>query len=122
MHVSFNLAAELDTVLKAAAGTAGLEAAAFAPEVRVADAKHGDYQANGVLGYAKSRKENPRAVAEKLVAAVPADVRDLCDITIAGPGFINFTLKPTALLTWLRAHRTQETLASGAAAAHAGQT
>jgi len=41
-----------------------LDAATFSPEVRVADPKHGDYQANGVLGYAKSRKENPRAVAE----------------------------------------------------------
>jgi arginyl-tRNA synthetase len=122
MHVSFNLAAELETVLKTAADAAGLEAAAFAPEVRVADAKHGDYQANGILGYAKSRKENPRAVAEKLVAALPSDVRDLCEVSIAGPGFINVTLKPAALLAWLRAHRSRDALASGAAAAHAGQT
>jgi arginyl-tRNA synthetase len=122
MRVSFNLAAELDTVLKTAAGVAGLDAAAFAPEVRIADPKHGDYQANGVLGYAKQRKENPRAVAEKLVAAIPADVRKLCDIGIAGPGFINLALKPAALLAWLQIHRTFETLATGAAAAHSGQT
>ncbi len=122
MHVSFNLAAEFDTVLKTAAGVAGLDAATFAPEVRVADAKHGDYQANGVLGYAKARKENPRAVAEKLLAAVPPDVRDLCEISIAGPGFINFTLKPAALLAWLQGHRSHQALAAGAAAAHSGQT
>lgn len=122
MHVSFNLAAEFDAVLKAAAGAAGLDGAAFAPEVRVADPKHGDFQANGVLGYAKLRKENPRAVADKLVAAIPPDVRELSEVTIAGPGFINFRLKPSALLAWLNAQGSAEALAAGAAAAHAGQT
>ncbi len=122
MHASFNLAAELDSVLKSAATTAGLDAAAFAPEVRVADPKHGDFQANGVLGYAKSRKQNPRAVADQLVAALPASVKDLADVTIAGPGFINFTLKPAALLTWLTQFSTRESLAAAAAAAHHGQT
>jgi len=122
MHVSFNLAAELDSVLKSAASPAGLDAAAFAPEVRVADPKHGDFQANGVLGYAKSRKQNPRAVAEQLVAALPAEIRELTDVAIAGPGFINFTLKPAALLAWLRTFGSRDALATGAAAAHQGQT
>jgi arginyl-tRNA synthetase len=49
-------------------------------------------------------------------------VRENYDITIAGPGFINFTLKPAALLAWLRAFGTRDDLARGAAAAHAGQT
>jgi hypothetical protein len=63
MHVSFNLAADLDTALKSAATAAGLaDASAFAPEVRTADPKHGDFQANGTLGYAKARKLNPRAI------------------------------------------------------------
>lgn len=122
MPVAFNLAAAFDTVLKTAAASAGLDAAAFAPEVRVADPKHGDYQANGVLGYAKSRKETPRAVAEKLIAALPAEIRALADVAVAGPGFINFTLKPSALLDWLRAYDSPEHLRAGAAAAHAGQT
>ena len=122
MHASFNLAADLDSVLRNAAGTAGLDVATFAPDVRVADPQHGDYQANGVLGYAKSRKQNPRAIAEQLVRALTADVSELFDVTIAGPGFLNFALKPAALLAWLQSHRTREDLASGAAAAHAGQT
>src|SRR5207248_1834553 len=109
MHVSFNLAADLDTALKAAALTAGLaEAAAFAPEVRTADPRHADFQANGILGYAKARKLNPRATAEQLVAALPASLRDHYEITIAGPGFINFSLKPAALLAWLRAYDSAE--------------
>ncbi|MEO7598716.1 MAG: arginine--tRNA ligase, partial [Opitutus sp.] len=122
MHVSFNLSAEFNQVLKAAAASAGLDATTFSPDVRVADPKHGDYQANGVLGYAKSRKENPRAVAEKLVAALSAEVRERFEVSIAGPGFINLALKPAALLEWLRLHSSRESLATGAAAAHSGQT
>lgn len=122
MHVSFSLAAEFDRVLTSAAGAAGLESAAFAPEVRVADAQHGDYQANGVLGYAKARKQPPRAIAEKLVQSLPAEVHAQCQVSVAGPGFINFRLQPATLLEWLQAHRTRESLARGAAAAHSGQT
>jgi arginyl-tRNA synthetase len=123
VHVSFNLAAELDAALMSAAAAAGLaDAAAFAPAVRTADARHGDYQANGVLGYAKARKLNPRATAETLVAALPGDLRAAYEVTIAGPGFINFTLKPSPLLAWLRAHDTEDHLRAGAASAREGQT
>ena len=123
MHVAFHLAVDLDTALQTAATTAGLaDAAAFTPEVRTADPKHGDFQANGTLGYAKARKLNPRATAEQLVAALPPAVRDAYDVSIAGPGFINFTLKPAALHAWLRTFATREALATGAAAAHTGQT
>jgi arginyl-tRNA synthetase len=123
MHVSFNLVDDFDAAVKSAATAAGLaDAADFAPEVRTADARHGDFQANGVLGYAKARKLNPRAIAEKLVAALSADVRDACEISIAGPGFINFTLKPAVLLAWLGAHATPGALAAGATSTKKGQT
>jgi arginyl-tRNA synthetase len=123
MHVSFNLASALDAALKAAAVAAGLpDASAFIPEVRTADPRHGDFQANGVLGHAKARKLNPRNTAEQLVAALPASIQEQFDLSIAGPGFINFTLKPAALLAWLRTHNSAEPLRAGAAAAHAGQT
>jgi len=122
MHVAFNLATGLDAALKSAASAAGLEADGFAPEVRTADPRHGDFQANGVLGYAKARKLNPRAVAEKLVAALPASVKEACEIAIAGPGFINFTLQPAALLGWLRTHASAAQLKAGAGTAKQGQT
>ncbi len=123
MHVSFNIAEELDAALKSAAAAAGLvDASAFNPEVRTADPRFGDFQGNGVLAYAKARKLNPRQVAEKLVGALPAELRETFDVSIAGPGFVNFTLKPAALLEWLRIHDSQEHLRTGAAAAHAGQT
>ncbi len=123
MHVSFNLAGDLDSALKSAAAAAGLaDAGAFVPEVRVSDPKHGDFQANGTLGYAKARKLNPRATAEQILGALPAGIRAQYDVSIAGPGFINFTLKPAALLAWLRAYDSEAHLRTGAAAAHAGQT
>ncbi len=123
MSVSFNLATDLDAALKSAALAAGLtDAAAFTPEVRTADPRNGDYQSNGVLGYAKARKLNPRAVADQLVAGLAPEVHERCEVTVAGPGFLNFTLKPAALLAWLRVFDTEEHLRAGAAAAHAGQT
>jgi arginyl-tRNA synthetase len=98
MRVSFNLVADLDAALKSAAGTAGLpDAAAFVPEVRTADARHGDFQANGVLAHAKARKLNPRQLAEKVITALPASIGEIYEVGIAGPGFINFTLKPAAM-------------------------
>ncbi len=52
----------------------------------------GDYQANGVMSVAKRLKKNPRELAEKIVAAV--DLSDLAEnLEVAGPGFINITLK-----------------------------
>jgi arginyl-tRNA synthetase len=124
MHVSFDLAAHLEAALKTAANRAGLEASAFVPEVRPADPRHGDFQANGVLGYAKARKLNPRTVAEQLVAVLPEDIRQQCDVAIAGPGFINFTLKPVTLFAWLAQHDSAAHLQAGAAASvtYAGQT
>ncbi len=56
------------------------------------DARFGDYQTNAALVLAKQRGENPRNVAEKILAHV--DVGDLCEPpTVAGAGFINFTLR-----------------------------
>jgi arginyl-tRNA synthetase len=118
MSVPFNFVFELDAALRAAARAAGLpDADAFAPEVRVAEPRHGDFQANGVLGFAKAHKLNPRAVAEKLVGGLPPAVHEACDLAVAGPGFINFTLRPVTLRAWLDAHATRDALASGAASA-----
>ena len=60
------------------------------------DARFGDYQTNAALVLAKQRGENPRNVAEKILGRV--DVGDLCEPpTVAGVGFINFTLRPEAV-------------------------
>ena len=120
MHVSFDLAAALDAALRTAAASAQLETAGFNPELRTADPRHGDFQANGVLAYAKARKLNPRTVAEQLVAALPVVTLEFCKATIAGPGFINFTLTPTALLAWIQDQGSVAQIKAGAASLHHG--
>ena len=52
----------------------------------------GDYQINGAMGAAKQLKTNPRQLAQQLVELL--DLSELADkVEIAGPGFINVTLK-----------------------------
>src|SRR3984893_6429090 len=60
------------------------------------DARFGDYQTNAALILGKRRGENPRKVAEKILGQI--DVGDLCEPpTVAGAGFINFTLRTEAV-------------------------
>ena len=56
------------------------------------DPKFGDYQANFAMPLAKQLGKSPRAIAESLANGVALD--DLCKKKeIAGPGFINLTLR-----------------------------
>jgi arginyl-tRNA synthetase len=64
------------------------------PVVRPSD--RADFQANGALGLAKRLGRNPRDVAAAVVAAAALD--DLCaTVEIAGPGFVNLTLRDDAI-------------------------
>ncbi len=67
------------------------------PIVRASqDAKFGDYQSNAAMGLAKKLGKKPRDLAAEIVAALEID--DICEpAEIAGPGFINLTLKPSYL-------------------------
>ena len=60
------------------------------------DPRFGDYQTNAALVLGKQRGENPRDLAEKILAQL--DVGDLCEPpVVAGAGFINFTLRADAV-------------------------
>nr|WP_279237482.1 arginine--tRNA ligase [Dyella sedimenti] len=62
---------------------------------RARSREHGDFAANAAMLLAKPARAKPRELAEKLVAALPANT--LVDkVEIAGPGFINFFLAPGA--------------------------
>jgi arginyl-tRNA synthetase len=68
------------------------------------DPRFGDYQTNAALVLGKQRGENPRVLAEKIVAQF--DAGDLCEPpAVAGAGFINFTLRRGAV-----AEKTMEAL------------
>ncbi len=62
---------------------------------RARDAQHGDFATNLAMTLAKAAKSNPRQLAEKIVAAIPAD-NQVSKIEIAGPGFINFFIDPNS--------------------------
>ncbi len=62
---------------------------------RTRDASHGDFATNVALQLAKAARRKPRELAQAIVAALPAN--DLVSkVEIAGPGFVNFFLSPSA--------------------------
>jgi arginyl-tRNA synthetase len=76
--------------------------------------KFGDYQCNISLSLAKELKQKPRDVAEKILQHL--DIADLCQTPeIAGPGFINLTLKPSYLQERLNSLLTDRRLGVEAA-------
>lgn len=65
------------------------------------DPKFGDYQSNALMALAKERKMNPRQLANDVVAKL--DVSEWCEkVDIAGAGFLNFRLKPSAIAETLQ--------------------
>jgi arginyl-tRNA synthetase len=66
------------------------------------DASHGDMATNAAMVLAKDAKAKPRELADKFAEKLSAD--DLiASVEVAGPGFINLTLKPQV---WVDALRT----------------
>ena len=58
---------------------------------RPKQAAHGDFATNLPMQLARALKQAPRVIAERLVAELPESA-EVSDVTIAGAGFINFTL------------------------------
>jgi arginyl-tRNA synthetase len=70
--------------------------------VAASNPKFGDFQANVAMSLTKQLKQPPRAIAEAIVQHL--DVSAFCEPpTIAGPGFINLSLKTSYLATQLQA-------------------
>ena len=64
--------------------------------VSASNPKFGDYQSNAALSLAKQLGKPPRAIAQTIIQHL--DVSDICETpSVAGAGFINFTLKPEYL-------------------------
>lgn len=63
---------------------------------QASDSRFGDYQSNAAMTAAKALKTNPRQLAATLAGAF--DGAGLCEAPeIAGPGFLNFRIKPEVL-------------------------
>jgi arginyl-tRNA synthetase len=66
------------------------------------EASHGDMATNAAMVLAKEARAKPRDLAEAIAAKLRADPL-MASVDVAGPGFINLTLKPQA---WAEALRT----------------
>jgi arginyl-tRNA synthetase len=65
------------------------------------DAAHGDMATNAAMVLAKDARAKPRDLAETIAARLRADPL-VARVDVAGPGFINLTLKPEAWFGALR--------------------
>jgi arginyl-tRNA synthetase len=96
-----------DEVIRAALAQAAARLGASVPAAEIAlerprDPSHGDLATNLALTLAKSLKQKPRAVAERLVAALELPQGLVRQIDVAGPGFINFFLAEAQLASVLQ--------------------
>lgn len=76
-----------------AAASANLSIASTVERTR--DPSHGDFACNVAMRLAKPARKSPREIATRIVAALPA-AEAVDSVDIAGPGFINFRLSPSA--------------------------
>src|ERR1700749_3312852 len=65
------------------------------------DPSHGDMATNAAMVLAKDAGRKPRELAEAIAEKLRADAV-VAKVDVAGPGFINLTLKPTAWIAALR--------------------
>ena len=85
--------------------TEGVLPEGLSPAIQVENAKdktHGDFASNIAMMLAKAAGMKPRDLAEKLIAALPAD-EQISKVEIAGPGFLNFFQNTQALAARLDA-------------------
>jgi len=73
---------------------------------RTRSKEHGDFATNIAMALAKPARKSPRALAEALIAALPAN-EAIRKVEIAGPGFINFFLGAGAYHTEIERALTQ---------------
>ena len=83
------LAALPEDLVPAAARDVGVEVE------NTRDAQHGDFASNLAMRLAKAARQNPRTLAQALVRALPQSP-EVVKVDIAGGGFINFFLSPSA--------------------------
>lgn len=77
------------------------------PLEHTTDFAHGDYASGIALARAKEAGMPPRMLAEKVIAAL-GNIESVSNIEVAGPGFINFHLAPSAIAESLKSAIEQD--------------
>ncbi|MBP1964076.1 arginine--tRNA ligase [Paenibacillus aceris] len=83
-----------------AVAAAGIVDAAQLPEIILEVPKektHGDFATNIAMQLTRIAKQNPRQIAEQIIANLQKDKANIAEAEIAGPGFINFKMNKVYL-------------------------
>lgn len=105
LHLFADVLARVHGACRALAAGAGWPAGTDFSRIVVEpprDATHGDMATNAAMVLAKEARAKPRDLAEQIAARLRTDAL-IEKVDVAGPGFINLTLKPSA---WTEALRT----------------
>jgi arginyl-tRNA synthetase len=92
---------QLRDALQRAAVALGAPADTKVALERPRDPAHGDWATNLAMTLSKPLGAKPRDIADKLVATLDRKAAGVSDITVAGPGFINFRLDTADLASGL---------------------
>lgn len=104
MDISLDIREQINGIIKEVTSSLEGFGCDFQPDVRIADPRHGDFQVNGVLPWAKQHRANPRQLGMVLLERLnelDADAQPWQSIEIAGPGFLNFKVRKEYLKQWL---------------------
>ena len=91
-----NMLAAAVSALLEAAGQPALDVSSIELEIPKSS-QHGDYATNVALSLTRQLKQNPRHIADRIVGRIEDPDGIFQKIEIAGPGFINFFLNPSAI-------------------------
>ena len=94
-HIEHLLSIALTELQRDQGFLAAIDAPSSITVERTRDRNHGEFASNIALTLAKAARCKPRDLAEKIVAALPTSDK-IAKVEIAGPGFINFYMTPTA--------------------------
>lgn len=70
------------------------------PEIKVEvpkDKKNGDFSTNAAMMLTKLARKNPRDIAEAIIENIDKEAASIKEVSIAGPGFINFKMETAEL-------------------------
>lgn len=93
-----NLKQQLKEAIEAAIKNTGL--VEEFPEVKVEvpkDKNNGDFSTNAAMTLTKLARKNPREIAEAIIDNIDKESASIKEISIAGPGFINFKMDSAEL-------------------------
>ncbi|NQX64007.1 arginine--tRNA ligase [Paenibacillus qinlingensis] len=100
MDVLNEVKAKVKQAIKEAVLAAGIVSEEQLPEIILEVPKektHGDFATNVAMQLTRIAKQNPRQIAEQIIANLNKDEASIAQAEIAGPGFINFKMNQVYL-------------------------